>query len=135
MPQCFDGCFVRFRLRSVGLCGRFQTWNTTTTRRSTTYPAGSIRTCFVSQCAIPYTPQVADSKPAAVGDESSGPRFEIKKWNAVAMWSWDICADTVRRICLAKESKMIDPAKKCGDLSCAFMSLFYLPSVRFVATP
>jgi hypothetical protein len=23
-------------------------------------------------------------------------RFEIKKWNAVAMWSWDICADTVR---------------------------------------
>jgi hypothetical protein len=25
------------------------------------------------------------------------PRFEIKKWNAVAMWSWDICADTVRR--------------------------------------
>jgi hypothetical protein len=23
------------------------------------------------------------------------PKFEIKKWNAVAMWSWDICADTV----------------------------------------
>jgi hypothetical protein len=26
------------------------------------------------------------------------PRFEIKKWNAVAMWSWDICADTVSYI-------------------------------------
>ena len=25
---------------------------------------------------------------------SSAPRFEIKKWNAVTMWSWDICADT-----------------------------------------
>jgi RING-box protein 1 len=25
---------------------------------------------------------------------SAGPRFEIKKWNAVTMWSWDICADT-----------------------------------------
>jgi hypothetical protein len=27
---------------------------------------------------------------------SSGPavRFEIKKWNAVTMWAWDICADT-----------------------------------------
>jgi hypothetical protein len=25
---------------------------------------------------------------------SAAPRFEIKKWNAVAMWSWDICADT-----------------------------------------
>ena len=22
------------------------------------------------------------------------PRFEIKKWNAVAMWSWAICTDT-----------------------------------------
>lgn len=42
----------------------------------------------------------------AIMDESSGvkddssssstvaPRFEIKKWNAVTMWSWDICADT-----------------------------------------
>ena len=26
------------------------------------------------------------------------PRFEIKKWNAVAMWSWDICADTVSTV-------------------------------------
>merc|ERR1719498_529922 len=25
---------------------------------------------------------------------SAAPRFEIKKWNAVCMWSWDICADT-----------------------------------------
>lgn len=24
----------------------------------------------------------------------SGKRFEIKKWNAVAMWSWAICTDT-----------------------------------------
>lgn len=21
-------------------------------------------------------------------------RFEIKKWNAVTMWAWDICTDT-----------------------------------------
>lgn len=26
--------------------------------------------------------------------KSAAPRFEIKKWNAVTMWSWDICADT-----------------------------------------
>lgn len=31
---------------------------------------------------------------SAVSGSSSGPRFELKKWNAVAMWSWDICADT-----------------------------------------
>merc|ERR1711967_127825 len=30
-------------------------------------------------------------EPAA---EGSGVRFEIRKWNAVCMWSWDICADT-----------------------------------------
>lgn len=37
-------------------------------------------------------------KPAAISKSPGGaqPRFEIKKWNAVAMWSWDICADTVR---------------------------------------
>ena len=26
--------------------------------------------------------------------DTNVPRFEIKKWNAVTMWSWDICADT-----------------------------------------
>mmetsp|Transcript_10256 Transcript_10256/g.18433 ORF Transcript_10256/g.18433 Transcript_10256/m.18433 type:complete len:142 (-) Transcript_10256:331-756(-) len=43
-----------------------------------------------------------DSKPAAASttttkkppSKKAPPRFEIKKWNAVAMWSWDICADT-----------------------------------------
>ena len=25
---------------------------------------------------------------------TTGPRFEVKKWNAVAMWSWAICTDT-----------------------------------------
>eukprot|EP00545_Synedropsis_sp_CCMP1620_P014699 CAMPEP_0119008422 /NCGR_PEP_ID=MMETSP1176-20130426/3685_1 /TAXON_ID=265551 /ORGANISM="Synedropsis recta cf, Strain CCMP1620" /LENGTH=131 /DNA_ID=CAMNT_0006960747 /DNA_START=91 /DNA_END=486 /DNA_ORIENTATION=- len=36
----------------------------------------------------------ASAKPAAVAKTGANPRFEIKKWNAVAMWSWDICADT-----------------------------------------
>ena len=26
--------------------------------------------------------------------KGGGKRFEIKKWNAVAMWSWAICTDT-----------------------------------------
>ena len=29
-----------------------------------------------------------------VKSKPSGKRFEIKKWNAVAMWSWAICTDT-----------------------------------------
>lgn len=42
---------------------------------------------------------VASTSAAAVPmdvDNSGGdrPRFEIKKWNAVAMWSWAICTDT-----------------------------------------
>ena len=28
------------------------------------------------------------------GKGKSGKRFEIKKWSAVAMWSWAICTDT-----------------------------------------
>ena len=28
------------------------------------------------------------------GPTAGAPRFEIKKWNAVTMWQWDICADT-----------------------------------------
>jgi hypothetical protein len=31
---------------------------------------------------------------AASAAPSNGKRFEIKKWNAVAMWSWAICTDT-----------------------------------------
>ncbi|GMI30557.1 hypothetical protein TrCOL_g2211 [Triparma columacea] len=34
------------------------------------------------------------SAPAASPACPPCPTFEIRKWNAVAMWSWDICADT-----------------------------------------
>jgi hypothetical protein len=42
--------------------------------------------------------QEATTKPAPPVPAAGAVRFEIKKWNAVAMWSWDICADTVRFI-------------------------------------
>jgi RING-box protein 1 len=35
-----------------------------------------------------------ESEEPAKKSGAAPPRFEIKKWNAVAMWSWDICADT-----------------------------------------
>lgn len=35
-----------------------------------------------------------DTKTDAPTSAATAPRFEIKKWNAVTMWSWDICADT-----------------------------------------
>ena len=31
---------------------------------------------------------------AGKAGKAGGKRFEIKKWNAVAMWSWAICTDT-----------------------------------------
>jgi RING-box protein 1 len=36
----------------------------------------------------------ASGSSKTTSSSSGAPRFEIKKWNAVAMWSWDICADT-----------------------------------------
>jgi RING-box protein 1 len=36
--------------------------------------------------------EVADKK--GKGKAAGGKRFEVKKWNAVAMWSWAICTDT-----------------------------------------
>lgn len=33
-------------------------------------------------------------KEAAAGPASGKKRFEVKKWNAVAVWSWSICTDT-----------------------------------------
>ena len=36
----------------------------------------------------------ADAERKGKGKGGGGKRFEIKKWNAVAMWSWAICTDT-----------------------------------------
>ena len=39
----------------------------------------------------------SENEPMAVDSKGKGKatkRFEIKKWNAVAMWSWAICTDT-----------------------------------------
>ena len=38
--------------------------------------------------------QPGPSTEKAAAKPSNGKRFEIKKWNAVAMWSWAICTDT-----------------------------------------
>lgn len=34
------------------------------------------------------------AEPVAKKESTGTVKFEIKKWNAVTMWSWDICADT-----------------------------------------
>ena len=56
---------------------------------------------YLSSCTIPphhsitpFTIAIFNSDQAKKKKAPPPPRFEIKKWNAVAMWSWDICADT-----------------------------------------
>lgn len=42
------------------------------------------------------TPSEQSNKVANVktsGDGKDIPRFEVKKWNAVALWAWDIVVD------------------------------------------
>lgn len=34
-----------------------------------------------------------DDAPIRQSEKSSSKRFEIKKWNAVALWAWDIVVD------------------------------------------
>ena len=38
--------------------------------------------------------ETASAPASSTGAAGATMRFEIKKWNAVTMWSWDICADT-----------------------------------------
>lgn len=38
--------------------------------------------------------EAVEPKPKKQGSKT-GKRFDIKKWNAVAMWSWAICTGTL----------------------------------------
>jgi len=48
----------------------------------------SIESDVVMRDETPKEKKSAKSKP------SSGPLFTLKKWNAVAMWQWDVECDT-----------------------------------------
>lgn len=47
--------------------------------------------------------EASSPTPAA---SSAAVRFEIKKWNAVTMWSWDICAD----VCAICRNSLNEPS-------------------------
>ncbi len=61
--------------------------------------------------------QAGPSTGKAVAKPSTGKRFEIKKWNAVAMWSWAICTDT----CAICRNNLYEPSieyQVCHSHSC-----------------
>lgn len=55
---------------------------------------GSAATTILYNSASPLQQQLLTRLYMPCSVTQVAPRFEIKKWNAVAMWSWDICADT-----------------------------------------
>ena len=54
---------------------------------------------------------------------SNGKRFEIKKWNAVAMWSWAICTDT----CAICRNNLYEPSIEYQVAFSKQISLQHLP--------
>lgn len=64
---------------------------------------------------------------AAAPGGAAGKRFEVKKWNAVALWSWDIVVDNCA-ICrnhimdLCALERMLRPMPRCVALRRALMS-------------
>ncbi|XP_036733155.1 RING-box protein 2 isoform X2 [Manis pentadactyla] len=50
------------------------------------------------------------SHPGGVGSKSGGDKmFSLKKWNAVAMWSWDVECDT----CAICRVQVMDACLRC----------------------
>ena len=77
--------------------------------RPVEFVAGQFRSCQRPVC-VPYPSPLPAAHPsqtrlkplsqeivkpgAGKGSKKKEGRFQIKKWNAVAMWSWAICTDT-----------------------------------------
>ena len=68
-------------------------------------------------------PSAEDKGKGKATAPSNGKRFEIKKWNAVAMWSWAICTDT----CAICRNNLYEPSieyqvalqgNQCMNLHC-----------------
>ena len=63
--------------------------------------------------SAPFAGALAQSARTAMADDEEmevegkeGPRFVVKKWNAVTFWSWDICTDT----CAICRNKLYEPS-------------------------
>ncbi|OBA23514.1 RING/U-box [Metschnikowia bicuspidata var. bicuspidata NRRL YB-4993] len=60
----------------------------------------------------PMDPAETQTEPSADGAPVAAkkkPRFEVKKWTAVAFWSWDIVVDT----CAICRNHLMEPCIEC----------------------
>ena len=69
--------------------------------------------------------QPGTSTEKAAAKPSTGKRFEIKKWNAVAMWSWAICTDT----CAICRNNLYEPSIEYQVCHVTFCTSFLHPDV------
>lgn len=69
-------------------------------------------------------PAPANAEDKGKGKAAPTKRFEIKKWNAVAMWSWAICTDT----CAICRNNLYEPSIEYQVCSCliGLLSLHHL---------
>ena len=80
-------CFALYSLHISALCKGVHKERA----QATWVPVqGDVEEMDVEQTA----PSAEDKGKGKATAPSNGKRFEIKKWNAVAMWSWAICTDT-----------------------------------------
>ncbi|WPK25340.1 hypothetical protein PUMCH_002651 [Australozyma saopauloensis] len=57
-------------------------------------------------------PMITDDQPAQVEEDmepKKKERFEVKKWTAIAFWSWDIVVDT----CAICRNHLMEPCIEC----------------------
>jgi hypothetical protein len=60
----------------------------------------------MSETAKADVTEVETASSSAASSSVPAVRFEIKKWNAVTMWSWDICAD----VCAICRNSLNEPS-------------------------
>lgn len=63
---------------------------------------------------------------AAAASSGTAVRFEIKKWSAVTMWSWDICAD----VCAICRNSLNEPSIEYQVLGLYFTKKFFRDALQ-----
>ena len=68
------------------------------------------------------------SSAVVAAEKGSKKRFEVKKWNAVALWAWDIvvdncaiCRNHIMDLCIECQANQVSSDSRSG----AFSSLIY----------
>ena len=69
-------------------------------------------------------PQASASTSGTVAEKGSKKRFEVKKWNAVALWAWDIvvdncaiCRNHIMDLCIEGKANQVSATNGKGSVA------------------